>query len=57
MWIISLCVEEDNAYNLWVQSDDESDEESDDESEDKSELREWPGENAFDDKNYFYVVK
>nr|VDD19242.1 unnamed protein product [Brassica oleracea] len=38
--------EEDNAYNLWVQSDDESD----DESEDKSELPECPGENAFDDK-------
>ncbi|CAN6847790.1 unnamed protein product [Brassica oleracea] len=45
--------EEDNAYNLWVQSDDESD----DESEDKSELPEWPGENAFDDKKHFYVVK
>jgi len=52
MWIISLCVEEDNAYNLWVQSDDESD----DESEDKSELPEWPGENAFDDKKHYYVV-
>ncbi|CAN6969236.1 unnamed protein product, partial [Brassica oleracea var. botrytis] len=44
--------EEDNAYNLWVQSDDESD----DESEDKSELPEWPGENAFDDKKHYYVL-
>ncbi|CAN6847786.1 unnamed protein product [Brassica oleracea] len=41
--------EEDNAYNLWVQSDDEF--------EDKSELPEWPGENAFDDKKHYYVVK
>nr|VDC85303.1 unnamed protein product [Brassica rapa] len=45
--------EEDNAYNLWVQSDNESD----DETEDKSELPEWPGENAFDDKKHYYVVE
>ncbi|KAG2244109.1 hypothetical protein Bca4012_022108 [Brassica carinata] len=41
--------EKDQAYNLWVESTSEY--------EDKSRLPEWPGENAFDDKKHYYVVK